>query len=291
MAKAQILNPVGRGGLNRRDDVILVQELLTKHGYSLGRQGIDGACGPMTIAAILEFQRRFLRCPDGLIHVGGMTWNRLTGTVAPPPSRKPISNTSPPKIGPHETPPEAELTTTLTKLLPKPDPATINIGLSAVSNKLMLELFGNPRETYSQEDQPVTNESLKKHVVTESVGPFRTHGLKPAVASLREVMAVIEKEQSAVYSHISSAGMLVCRYQRGSTTTISNHSWGCAIDLKINGVLDSRGDNKVQHGLTLIAPIFNRFGWYWGAAFPKEDGMHFEGSRTLVQQWKQEAGI
>jgi len=41
----------------------------------------------------------------------------------------------------------------------------------------------------------------------------------------------------------------------------------------------------VQHGLTLIAPIFQRHGWCWGAAFRKEDGMHFEGSKTLIDQW------
>ena len=72
---------------------------------------------------------------------------------------------------------------------------------------------------------------------------------------------------------------------RGSTTSISNHPWGTAIDLTLNGVLDAYGDSHVQYGLTLIAPIFNRHGWYWGAAFGKEDGMHFEGGRALVSRW------
>jgi len=77
--------------------------------------------------------------------------------------------------------------------------------------------------------------------------------------------------------------MLCCRYQRNSTTSISNHSWGTAVDLKIDGHLDERGDDTVQYGLTLIAPIFNRFGWYWGAMFPTEDAMHFEASLSLAQ--------
>ncbi|NPT47993.1 hypothetical protein GNZ12_43250 [Paraburkholderia sp. 1N] len=44
---------------------------------------------------------------------------------------------------------------------------------------------------------------------------------------------------------------------RGSTSTTknSNHSWGTAVDLTIAGVLDTRGDNKVQVGLTLLCPI------------------------------------
>ena len=79
--------------------------------------------------------------------------------------------------------------------------------------------------------------------------------------------------------------MLCCRLVRGSASAISNHSWGTAIDLTLNGVLDAYGDDKVQHGLTLIAPIFNRHGWYWGAVFRKEDGMHFEASRDLIDRW------
>jgi D-alanyl-D-alanine dipeptidase len=52
-------------------------------------------------------------------------------------------------------------------------------------------------------------------------------------------MADIAKEQPAVYAGLGSAGMLCCRLVRGSTTAISNHSWGTAIDLTLNGVLDS----------------------------------------------------
>jgi D-alanyl-D-alanine carboxypeptidase len=69
------------------------------------------------------------------------------------------------------------------------------------------------------------------------------------------------------------------------TTAISNHSWGTAIDLTLEGILDTYGDGRVQVGLTLIAPIFNRRGWYWGAAFRKEDGMHFEASKALIEPW------
>jgi hypothetical protein len=94
------------------------------------------------------------------------------------------------------------------------------------------------------------------------------------------------KSQPEVYAGLSHRGMLVVRFQRNSNKRISNHGWGCAIDLAINGVLDNRGDNMTQYGLTLIAPIFNRFGWYWGASFPTEDSMHFEGSAALTKTWR-----
>ena len=98
-------------------------------------------------------------------------------------------------------------------------------------------------------------------------------------------MADIQTAQPAVYRALGTAGMLCCRLQRGSSTAVSNHSWGTAIDLTLEGVLDAYGDGMVQYGLTLIAPIFNRHGWYWGAAFSKEDAMHFEGSRRLIDEW------
>ena len=278
---SQVYGTVGRNGDNRRDDVTTVQGLLTRRGYKPGR--IDGICGRQTVSAIIAFQSSVLRHPDGLINVGGLTWNRLSADVPVNPPSKPASK----KLQPT---PQADGTDGLIRMLPKPDPASINVGLSGVSNAMMLELFGNPRETYSQEDQPITNEKLKRHVVIESVGPFRVYGLEPAVASLRSVMGDIQKEQAAVYPHITSAGMLVCRYQRGSTKAISNHSWGCAIDFKIRGHLDVRGDDKVQNGLMLIAPIFNRHGWYWGAGFRIEDGMHFEGGKDLVREWKATIG-
>jgi hypothetical protein len=112
----------------------------------------------------------------------------------------------------------------------------------------------------------------------EDVGPFKARGLEPAVTSLKRVMDEIREEEPEVYQGLGSSGMLCARLVRGSAVSISNHSWGTAIDLNLNGVLDQRGDRKrtTQAGLARIAPIFNRHRWYWGAGFPIEDSMHFE---------------
>jgi len=149
----------------------------------------------------------------------------------------------------------------------------------------MIQMLGQPRESYSADCQPMTNSILRRHVVTQSVGLFRATGLRPAVDSLVAAMAQIQREQPAIYAILGTAGMLCCRYVRGSKTVISNHSWGTAIDFTLNGVLDRRGDDQVQIGLTLIAPIMNQHGWCWGAAFRTEDAMHFEASRSLITQW------
>ncbi|MCR0984691.1 peptidoglycan-binding protein [Roseomonas populi] len=152
----------------------------------------------------------------------------------------------------------------------------------------MLTLLGNPRADYGSDCRDITNPRLKPLVTRRNVGPFAVRGLAPAVDSLEGVMKAIEKEEPKVFAALGTAGMLCARFVRGSTTSISNHSWGTAIDLTLDGVLDARGDGRVQEGLTRIAPIFNRHEWFWGAAFGTEDGMHFECSDGLIRKWANE---
>lgn len=164
-------------------------------------------------------------------------------------------------------------------------PNNINQGLNAARQITMISLLGNPRGgNYDQTCRPITNSQLKKLVVTKDVGPFRVTGLSPAVDSLEEVLKDIHDEQREVFGALGTAGMLCARFVRGSRVSISNHSWGTAIDLNLNGLLDNPGNGKTQRGLALIAPIFNRHGWYWGAAFPREDAMHFELSDQKIRE-------
>lgn len=263
---ATINGSVGRQGTNRADDVVTVQRLLTNKNFDTG--GVDGKCGKHTLQAIVAFQTGFMKQPDGRVDAEGSSWRHLidsshVATVKPP---KPADGT-------------------LTRTLPRPDKSTINIGLTAVSNKYMTSKLGSPRDGYSADCQPMTNDKLKRNLATRSVGPFKVTGLKPAVDSLQVVLAEVASAYPDVYNILGTAGMLCCRYVRGSTSSISNHSWGTAIDLKLNGMLDARGDGKVQYGLALIAPIFNKHKWYWGAAFRTEDAMHFEASQSLIDAW------
>jgi hypothetical protein len=262
-----IQKSVGRLGANQPDDVITVQRLLTNKGFDTG--GSDGQCGKHTLQAILTFQTGFLKSPDGRIDPGGKSWERLKGGAVP--------------IAPIKPPPPAD--GTLSRPMPRPEASIMNVGLVAVSNQYMISKLGNPRSGYSQDCQPVTDEKLKRNLSRRSVGPFNVTGLKPAGDSLHVVLDEIAVAHPEFYTALGTAGMLCCRYQRGSTKSISNHSWGTAIDLKLNNHLDFRGDGNVQYGLVLIAPIFNKHGWYWGAAFKTEDAMHFEASKSLLDSW------
>jgi len=170
----------------------------------------------------------------------------------------------------------------ITDLIPIPN--NINPGLNGARQLTMKALLGVPRGSFTKDCQPITNSVLKAMVATVDFGPFKATGLAPALDSLKQVLANIRSEEPEVFSGLGTAGMLCARLIRGSNSSISNHSWGTAIDLTLNGILDTRGDNKTQVGLAKIAPIFNRDGWFWGGAFPTEDAMHFELSEQKIRE-------
>lgn len=166
-----------------------------------------------------------------------------------------------------------------------PDRAFLNGALSGARNKTMLTLIGNPRGNYGTDCRWPTNKKVLDLIVQKNVGPFKVSGLKPAVETLEAIFADIRAHEPEIYAVLGSAGMLCCRYVRGSTTSISNHSWGTAIDLTLEGVLDKRGDGRAQVGLLSIYKYFNAHSFFWGAAFPIEDAMHFEASEQLIRKW------
>jgi peptidoglycan hydrolase-like protein with peptidoglycan-binding domain len=75
-----IVASVGRGGLNRTEDVLLVQALLNRQIQAPQRPlVVDGVMSSRTIAAIEEFQRRVVNIhrPDGRIDPGDRTMAAL----------------------------------------------------------------------------------------------------------------------------------------------------------------------------------------------------------------------
>ncbi len=169
--------------------------------------------------------------------------------------------------------------------LPRPAAADINGGLSPLRLATQRQYLGNPRAKYGRDCQPVTNDKLKKRIITASVGPFRVTGFDLAVWSLRDVLADVYRVDPVLHDHLGTAGMLCCRLVRGSDTAISNHSYGMPVDLTVFGELDVRGDKKVQSALLDLYPTFHRHGWYWGAEYPTEDAMHFEPADETFRGW------
>ena len=178
-----------------------------------------------------------------------------------------------------------------TALVPAPPQNSINSSLSPLPQSFMLATFGQPAKAKSSTCQPVTAKKLKPFIVTDDVGPFRVTGHKAAIADLKQIFQEVKAENPELYALLSCAGMLCARLVRGSNTSWSNHSFGFAIDIKIGGELDERGDGKVQAGLLELYKYFHRHGWYWGAEYPTEDGMHWEMSLQTLKRKIEEGSV
>jgi hypothetical protein len=181
------------------------------------------------------------------------------------------------------------------ELVELPDRSQYNVGLSSPSNSRMIELLGNPRDSFSGDCQPVTNKTLARKISTQKIGKVRLTGLNIAIESLKSIFVRVSVEIPALIPQLSTAGMLCCRRVKlpGGVLgrSISNHSWGTAVDVRVDGELDVQGDGRAQRGLLILSTYFNAAGWVWGASFPREDAMHFEVSAQLLTKWSRDGLI
>lgn len=184
------------------------------------------------------------------------------------------------------------------ELIRKPDPSTVNVGLTSPKLATLRTILGEPRSDYTGSCQPITG-PFKKRLVTKSVGPFRCTGVDVAVDALTEILKTVKREIPDLYAILGTEGMACARKVKlrqpnGSIKlgrNPSNHSWGLAVDIKLAGTTDRQGDNKCFRGLLILSRYFNAAGWYWGVSFPTEDAMHFEVAESTLKRWKKEGKL
>jgi peptidoglycan hydrolase-like protein with peptidoglycan-binding domain len=86
--------PVGQQGVNKAEDVCVIQQLLNEallretkfQSAGIKKLSVDGKCGPLTRKAIQAFQEKVLgwsgNAVDGTVHPGRKTWQSLNGNVS-----------------------------------------------------------------------------------------------------------------------------------------------------------------------------------------------------------------
>ena len=131
----------------------------------------------------------------------------------------------------------------------------------------------------------MTNPRLAALLQEAQVGPVKVRMLKPAIESLGIILDKIKLADPDLYARINTSGALCVRLVRGSAVSVSSHSFGLSLDLNIDGILDNLGDGRTQLGLTILSDFFNADGWIWGAAYGREDSMHFEVSKEKIEEW------
>lgn len=163
-----------------------------------------------------------------------------------------------------------------------------NRGVIRPTPEVLREILGEPRQSYTQDCQPVTSPRLVALIETRQIGTFKLSMIRPALDSLQQVVLRLKTEEPDLYAALGTAGALCARYVRGSGRSVSSHAWGAAVDLTLTGQLDRMGDASTQFGLVVLAEFFNDAGWYWGAGYGREDSMHFEVGEALLRQWAAE---
>ncbi|TMM54144.1 M15 family metallopeptidase [Sulfitobacter sabulilitoris] len=164
----------------------------------------------------------------------------------------------------------------------------VNAGITVGGPRFLEQFLGRPRENLSNTCEAMTNPKLKDLLKVADVGPIRVQMLQPAIDSLTRVFEKVRATDPDLYARINTAGSLCVRQIRGTVGRTSTHSFGLAVDLNIDGHLDTLGDGKTQLGLTILADFFREEGWVWGAGFTREDSMHFEVSQQMLEEWRRQ---
>lgn len=110
-------------------------------------------------------------------------------------------------------------------------------------------------------------------------------GAKPRVrfhrAATPQVRALFKAwDDAGLWGRVLSwGGAFVPRYQRGSSTALSNHAFGSAFDINVAwNPLGSTPARMGQKGsVRELVEIANQHGFFWGGHYSRRpDGMHFE---------------
>lgn len=153
--------------------------------------------------------------------------------------------------------------------------------VSYCPERVMLDQFGKPGRLTRNCSEPY--EEIAAMMAEDDVGPFTVQGMNFAVKSLQAIFAETKEQYRDVYDQVKTAGMLCVRAKRGNRRSFSNHSWGTAIDLYFGDNVVPMGSDYTDYGNAILAPIFNKHGWFWGAAFSTPDSMHFEIARETIE--------
>ena len=117
-------------------------------------------------------------------------------------------------------------------------------GMTYTPSSTMLDIIGTPC-TIDPDSwcSPVTNNALNGLLIKMNVGPFCVTGIAPAMQRLRSAFDALKADNHELWSQFGTAGSICCRRISGSSS-FSNHAWGAAIDLTINGDLDDYNDGN-----------------------------------------------
>jgi hypothetical protein len=154
-------------------------------------------------------------------------------------------------------------------------PSTINEGLSKIKMDTLYNILGEPGSC--NDNGSTGNLKLDALLVSDDVGPFKVHGLKPAVDALRHIFSEIKQHDPDLYEQVRYIRMYDCSFPGRL-----DHGWGTAIDLNFGDELLLRG-GKARSGLVRLYPYFHKERFFWAG---EKAHLHFEPSEELIREWE-----
>jgi hypothetical protein len=236
-------------------------------GLGLYKDEADGKFGPVTQQATIEFQKQNNLQPDGV--VGNKTFG-----IAMQLGFEGVEDNRSDKSG-ADWPPEPDF-----------PPLTSNVARQKIFGTFTFEpdpLPDNP------ENIRITNNWEKENIIIVTIPQ-----LKPVTGSNKMQFHKLAADQliqlwkdwddaGLMHLLLSFNGSYAPRFVRGSTKTLSNHSFGSAFDINLSwnklGAIPALVGQKGS--VRELVPIANENGFYWGGHFERKDGMHFEIAQLL----------
>jgi len=248
-------------------------------GQKLNAAPADGDFGPRTHKATIEFQTRHGLVADGVVGLKTLGAAMKLGFEA---IKLPAPTPAASATNPHESDPAWP---------PRPafDPLLTNAQRARVWGAFRFEpapVEGN-RENIrilgSWEDDNIIRveiPQLRGIVGAPASTWVRFH--RRAADQLRQLWGEWERA-GLLHLVLAWDGSFNARFVRGSTTVLSNHSFGSAFD--INAAWNPLGTRPALAGqrgsVRELVPIANAHGFFWGGHFrDRADGMHFEVARN-----------
>jgi hypothetical protein len=224
---------------------------------------VDTSFGPNMETAVKAFQKKNGLIDDGIIGNGTLSLMLRQGLALMP------------EVG---------------EFPPKPEFAPL------LSNTQRQNIFG----TFKYKDAPTKSNpegiiilgDWEAQNIVEVILPELSEATNGKYTKMR-VHKLIANQMRGLWAEWKSAGLLHLvktyegafypRYIRGSSKSLSNHSWGTAFD--INYEWNMLGQVPAQVGevgsVRELVPIAHKWGFYWGGHFTRKDGMHMEIAKVL----------
>lgn len=172
------------------------------------------------------------------------------------------------------------------------DPARINRGYRRLNDTTLLDALGNPGDRYETSCSRPAETFLRRHISpVAAAGMPGIQLLRPAARSVERILRRVEQDDPHLRKGLTFSGALCVRLVPGSTTRISVHSWGAAVDVTMLDGQEWTADGKTPVGLAKLARYFLEEGWLWGAGFDPEDSAHFEVSGQLFDAWLENGAL